>query len=108
MCCQLCFFFQAEDGIRDYKVTGVQTCALPICEHNWICFHAAGIHRLLDQFARVRCVDAVSAETWDLKIGDQFAYPFHTIVCRCMSISSNEACNSAITRNCFALWLALA
>src|SRR5256885_3273065 len=27
----LFFFFQAEDGIRDYKVTGVQTCALPIC-----------------------------------------------------------------------------
>src|SRR5256885_9956837 len=27
------FFFQAEDGIRDYKVTGVQTCALPICVH---------------------------------------------------------------------------
>src|SRR6266446_7405333 len=26
------FFFQAEDGIRDYKVTGVQTCALPICQ----------------------------------------------------------------------------
>ena len=24
-------FFQAEDGIRDYDVTGVQTCALPIC-----------------------------------------------------------------------------
>src|SRR5688500_20394845 len=24
------FFFHAEDGIRDYKVTGVQTCALPI------------------------------------------------------------------------------
>src|SRR2546426_4240744 len=24
------FVFQAEDGIRDYKVTGVQTCALPI------------------------------------------------------------------------------
>src|SRR5215467_2968905 len=24
------FFFQAEDGIRPYKVTGVQTCALPI------------------------------------------------------------------------------
>src|SRR5207245_10681019 len=25
-----CFFFQAEDGIRDATVTGVQTCALPI------------------------------------------------------------------------------
>src|SRR5688500_5389823 len=28
--CFAIFFFQAEDGIRDYKVTGVQTCALPI------------------------------------------------------------------------------
>src|SRR5438874_11111926 len=27
----LFFFFQAEDGIRDLYVTGVQTCALPIC-----------------------------------------------------------------------------
>src|SRR3712207_6082039 len=26
----LCFFFQAQDGIRDIGVTGVQTCALPI------------------------------------------------------------------------------
>src|SRR5690606_30617850 len=32
MLCCLCFFFffQAEDGIRDFHVTGVQTCALPI------------------------------------------------------------------------------
>src|SRR5256885_13250403 len=33
-CCldgeEVMLFFQAEDGIRDYKVTGVQTCALPI------------------------------------------------------------------------------
>src|SRR5690606_40850824 len=30
--CIVCvyFFFQAEDGIRDFHVTGVQTCALPI------------------------------------------------------------------------------
>src|SRR2546426_1551751 len=38
---QFCFFFfQAEDGIRDYKVTGVQTCALPISQAgsgvNWL------------------------------------------------------------------------
>src|SRR5690625_491500 len=32
----LCFFFfQAEDGIRDGHVTGVQTCALPICPLRW-------------------------------------------------------------------------
>src|SRR5258707_6927962 len=30
----LFFFFQAEDGIRDIGVTGVQTCALPICDHH--------------------------------------------------------------------------
>src|SRR2546430_15017202 len=30
--CTHVFFFQAEDGIRDLTVTGVQTCALPICE----------------------------------------------------------------------------
>src|SRR5699024_11911967 len=29
---QIVFFFQAEDGIRDRNVTGVQTCALPIFE----------------------------------------------------------------------------
>src|SRR2546429_5654136 len=31
------FFFQAEDGIRDVAVTGVQTCALPICLDLGIC-----------------------------------------------------------------------
>src|SRR5699024_11813149 len=31
VCLSVCFFFQAEDGIRDRNVTGVQTCALPIC-----------------------------------------------------------------------------
>ena len=30
MLCGVVFFFQAEDGIRDKLVTGVQTCALPI------------------------------------------------------------------------------
>src|SRR3712207_7732275 len=30
------FFFQAEDGIRDIGVTGVQTCALPICRETGV------------------------------------------------------------------------
>src|SRR5207302_5635879 len=38
------FFFQAEDGIRDFHVTGVQTCALPICQ---LAGQAAGVHRRL-------------------------------------------------------------
>src|SRR5260370_30991573 len=33
MLCFFFFFFQAEDGIRDSSVTGVQTCALPISRH---------------------------------------------------------------------------
>src|SRR5206468_9763617 len=33
-CDVACFFFQAEDGIRDLIVTGVQTCALPIYSPN--------------------------------------------------------------------------
>src|SRR5947209_934458 len=32
-CALVDFFFQAEDGIRDIGVTGVQTCALPIWSH---------------------------------------------------------------------------
>src|SRR5437588_5881184 len=32
VCVFIFFFFQAEDGIRDHCVTGVQTCALPIFE----------------------------------------------------------------------------
>src|SRR5256885_6522018 len=37
------FFFQAEDGIRDYKVTGVQTCALPISCLSVTTFTALGL-----------------------------------------------------------------
>src|SRR5262249_59773775 len=36
------FFFQAEDGIRDWSVTGVQTCALPISAHAGLPADAAG------------------------------------------------------------------
>src|SRR5690606_39325970 len=48
------FFFQAEDGIRDFHVTGVQTCALPIlpdqpCREVWV-----------DAMARGLCSDRVA------------------------------------------------
>src|SRR5256885_10556554 len=63
-CCSLSlfFFFQAEDGIRDYKVTGVQTCALPI----WHVLDArtvAAIRRLPRRPAtrvRLRILDAAA------------------------------------------------
>src|SRR5207249_2634697 len=52
--CLFFFFFQAEDGIRDRNVTGVQTCALPICNlgRPGICSMA---------------ISAVDTACWDLK-----------------------------------------
>src|SRR5690606_39534245 len=44
-CVVIVFFFQAEDGIRDFHVTGVQTCALPISP-------APAAARLLTQAAK--------------------------------------------------------
>src|SRR5690606_39663816 len=44
------FFFQAEDGIRDFHVTGVQTCALPISlkDHLEIINHKEAIEYIED------------------------------------------------------------
>src|SRR2546430_12003885 len=41
------FFFQAEDGIRDLTVTGVQTCALPISRSAIAALYACLLHRRL-------------------------------------------------------------
>src|SRR2546430_16930578 len=46
--CAVFFFFQAEDGIRDLTVTGVQTCALPVPDtedphvHEWRALDLSG------------------------------------------------------------------
>src|SRR5438034_9491646 len=57
----LCFFFQAEDGIRDHCVTGVQTCALPILspqptveemEHRFLKVHQMDKPRVAAAIAR--------------------------------------------------------
>src|SRR5436309_10023383 len=45
------FFFQAEDGIRDFHVTGVQTCALPICKREFILLGAPRRRRPADIYA---------------------------------------------------------
>src|SRR5690606_40916970 len=42
------FFFQAEDGIRDFHVTGVQTCALPIWYRPEARYFEFGIRNVAD------------------------------------------------------------
>src|SRR3712207_411279 len=64
------FFFQAEDGIRDIGVTGVQTCALPICKgdkkqtgppHMQTLLPSQGNHRLNAKTAQQLGVDVCKA-----------------------------------------------
>src|SRR5690606_17588784 len=51
----LFFVFQAEDGIRDFHVTGVQTCALPISSRMWWSFpwwHGDVLRRMASVMAK--------------------------------------------------------
>src|SRR2546422_8773025 len=73
----LCFFFQAEDGIRDVAVTGVQTCALPISSGSRALMAATtGVMRLISR----SCLDPINRAitlsiTWSTCMGpfrDQF------------------------------------
>src|SRR5256885_6895844 len=54
---EVVFFFQAEDGIRDYKVTGVQTCALPILIR-------VGVQRLATAELLDLCLDEAVVCRW--------------------------------------------
>src|SRR5256885_13313685 len=76
----LFFFFQAEDGIRDYKVTGVQTCALPIFAHGYATkrgqraalVHYDAVHRKLRERRGSRMVAIMSGgaipEVFDYRV----------------------------------------
>src|SRR2546430_15946808 len=86
------FFFQAEDGIRDLTVTGVQTCALPIfgdgvgCESchggavDWLGIHVsgksdhvanvkAGMYPLEEPVARAKIGRASCRERGEISVG---------------------------------------
>src|SRR5437763_17023509 len=65
------FFFQAEDGIRDTSVTGVQTCALPIYARDPVAVASEGVREakltgrdtvLVDTAGRLHIDDALVRE----------------------------------------------
>src|SRR5258708_4757923 len=63
----LCFFFfQAEDGIRDDLVTGVQTCALPIYSGSWVRTYCAGAGPEADFSSSSRPTMEIRPRVWSL------------------------------------------
>src|SRR5699024_11625142 len=84
------FFFQAEDGIRDRNVTGVQTCALPIfcfvisgsCKSSSICFwNSASFIKLFINFLCSSVIDLAkfSTNVGSLNSSDHISCPFSEI-----------------------------
>src|SRR2546427_6239637 len=72
----LFFFFQAEDGIRDLTVTGVQTCALPISEIRELGRATQGVTLIsLDEGAKLgglqRIVENDASEVEDEATGEE-------------------------------------
>src|SRR5688500_20280827 len=59
--CDIFFFFQAEDGIRDYKVTGVQTCALPIYGTTRSCSSSGTVARCSRRTPTISCGTSLSS-----------------------------------------------
>src|SRR6266567_6771478 len=69
MSSRLFFFFQAEDGIRDLTVTGVQTCALPISQASDLETerHRQATAAQVEQFLRAACAE-IAKESDDPEI----------------------------------------
>src|SRR5256885_2600048 len=90
-----CFFFQAEDGIRDYKVTGVQTCALPISVDMIVLgsvakddkgfvieakFYTSGGQLILSQVSRARDAGAITSAAREIAANMMERFPFEGTV----------------------------
>src|SRR5205823_10528865 len=63
------FFFQAEDGIRDKLVTGVQTCALPISLRE-VLNDASSRQRQLDAFAKIEAIMSTGNQSPSVRAAD--------------------------------------
>jgi len=59
------FFFQAEDGIRDWSVTGVQTCALPISAKPLVLYDSDDLVAMGSEEIAIRSVLPQEIDTYD-------------------------------------------
>src|SRR5690606_40172032 len=83
-CCCFFFFFQAEDGIRDFHVTGVQTCALPIYRGYKTPYEIA-----LMRQAQVHAVRGHRAAEAAFRAGAS-EFDIHMAYCRAVGQDANE------------------
>src|SRR5690349_23514553 len=84
------FFFQAEDGIRDLYVTGVQTCALPICRRP----ACRGVRRMIVDSAARRLVAQTLAEQ---RLIEELAY-------KCLTVSTERSEERRVGKECRSRW----
>src|SRR5260370_3670669 len=96
------FFFQAEDGIRDSSVTGVQTCALPILKSN-------GGTLVIDDFGRQRVAPEDLRNRWivplerrvdylALHTGKKIEVPFEQLVVFSTNLDEKDLADQAFLR----------
>src|SRR3989454_7709935 len=103
MCIVMFFFFQAEDGIRDYKVTGVQTCALPISVPQFpygpgpsACLHLMSLISLLDERTALVDLPWLAVETVELLQSRGFNFiaiddsERDTLACNVLALGGNR------------------
>src|SRR5699024_7613982 len=99
------FFFQAEDGIRDRNVTGVQTCALPIF---WLFCMEIPVQQIGGDFAYFTLVRTIFFGSYTANQPHLFHKPLHGLVvqknpfvAKCDSDSSVAVSASVFVVNCF-------
>src|SRR3712207_8082014 len=90
----LIFFFQAEDGIRDIGVTGVQTCALPISSSKLRVSNATTQRSSSDSFSGL----PVPSDIAGSRPSEQFGSPGGSVV---MPIRSEER---RVGKECRSRW----
>src|SRR5437762_11054954 len=95
------FFFQAEDGIRDTSVTGVQTCALPICTF-WPAIERYGDPRSLRLIRSVMAGESPSLLELDDRRSEEHTSELQSpmyLVCRLLLEKKNTFTSIALSNN---------
>src|SRR3989442_14412213 len=98
------FFFQAEDGIRDADVTGVQTCALPISKRLATSLGPVPHFFLTTEVDMERAAEARDA--LNQQLGDQGKVSFNDILIKAVALAlvQHRACNAWFQEDHIRYW----